>query len=257
VRDGIPSAAEIQYREILERAAVDPLVVGVVVFGSRAAGPYAEDRSDVDAFVVVDASEDEAGRWQTAHGSPVEVWAVTLHAFRKHGLPGDPTAWNRPAFLRARVDLDKSDGEIAHIVDRKRRLDPEEARTLAAVALDDAINSIYRGLRNLEGGRVLAGRLDALESVAPLLTCVFALERRVRPFNKWLEYELDQEPLSTAAFSELTARIGALIGDPTPGRLRAAFRMLEEPARNAGHGPVIDGWEPDVAWLRGEPARRS
>jgi hypothetical protein len=35
-------------------------------------------------------------------------------------------------------------------------------------------------------------------------------------------------------------------------RLRAAFRMLERAARSTGHGAIVDGWEPDVAWLRGD-----
>ena len=249
-------AVEAAYAALLERARGDPAVVGVVVFGSRAAGPYARDDSDVDAFVVIDGSPEAAAAWSTPHGSPVEVWAMTLEAFRAHALPGDAAAWNRPALIRARADLDKLDGEIGRIVDRKRRLEPDEARALVDSALDDAINSMYRALRNLEGGRELGGRLDALESIGPLLTTVFALEGRVRPFNKWLAFELEQEPLRTPAFAGLLERIAGLTAEPAAEHIRAAFRMLEGPARAAGHGAVVDGWEPDVAWLRGEAAYR-
>jgi predicted nucleotidyltransferase len=244
--------ADAAYAALLERARVDPAVVGVVVFGSRAAGRYATEASDVDAFVVVDGSPEAAAEWQTPHGSLVEVWAMTLDAFRAHALPGDAAAWNRPALIRARVDLDKLDGEIGRIVDRKRRLEPDEARALVDSALDDAINSMYRALRNLEGGRELGGRLDALESVGPLLTTVFALEGRVRPFNKWLAFELEQDPLRTPAFARLLEGVDALTTRPTAERIREAFRMLEGPARAGGHGAVVDGWEPDVGWLRGE-----
>jgi predicted nucleotidyltransferase len=244
------------YARLLERAAEDPGVVGVVVFGSRAAGPYATQVSDVDAFVVVDGPESEARAWATPHGSPVEVWAVTLEAFRRHALPGDEFTWNRPSFVRARVDLDKLDGEIGAIVDRKRRLSADEAGPLVDAALDDAINSMYRALRNLEGGRALAGRLDALESIGPVLTTVFALEGRVRPFNKWLAFELADEPLRTPAFGDLTERLEAIVADPTADRIRDAFRLLERAARDAGHEAIVDGWEPDVAWLRGESGYR-
>ena len=244
------------YAELLERARADPAVVGVVVFGSRAAGPYARDDSDVDVFVIVDGVADSTATWQTPHGSPVEVWAMTLDAFRTHALPGDDAAWNRPALIRARVDLDTLDGEIGRIVDRKRRLAPDEAGAIVDAALDDTINSMYRALRDLEGGRDLGGRLDALESIGSLLTTAFALEGRVRPFNKWLAFELELEPLRTPAFGDLLARVDALAADPTTDRIRDAFRMLEGPARAAGHGAVVDGWEPDVAWLRGEAAYR-
>ena len=78
--------AEAEYGRLLDRARAHPAVVGVVVFGSRASGPYAREDSDVDAFVVVDGAGDAAARWQTPHGSPVEVWAITLEAFRTHAL---------------------------------------------------------------------------------------------------------------------------------------------------------------------------
>ena len=243
---------EAGYERLLGRARADPAVVGVVVFGSRAAGPYAREDSDVDAFVVVEGEPDAPRRWSTPHGSPVEVWAMTLEAFRAHALPGDEAAWNRPALIRARVDLDKLDGEIGRIVDRKRRLEPDEARAVADAALDDAINSMYRALRNLEGGRELGGRLDALESIEPLLTTVFALEDRVKPFNKWLVFELEQEPLRTAAFAGLLELVDVLSRKPTAANVRAAFTMIEGAARAAGHGAIVDGWEPDVPWLRGE-----
>ena len=254
---GAPGAVEAAYADLLDRARADPSVVGVVVYGSRAAGPYATPESDVDAFVVVAGSPERARAWRTPHGSPVEVWAMTLDEFRAHALRGDPFEWNRPALIRSRVDLDKLDGEIGRIVDRKRRLTDDEAHEVAAAALDDAINSIYRALRSLEGGRALAGRLDGQEAIGPLLATVFALEGRVRPFNKWLVFELETEPLRTAAFADLARRVERLSSDPTADRLRDAFRMLEGPARAAGHGDVVDGWEPDVAWLRGEAAYRA
>jgi hypothetical protein len=37
------------------------------------------------------------------------------------------------------------------------------------------------------------------------------------------------------------------------GAQQALFRDAERLAREHGFGEVIDGWEPDVAWLRGEP----
>jgi hypothetical protein len=252
----VPDRAEDEYADLLDRARRNPVVVGVVVFGSRAAGPFAQDISDVDCFVVVDGSAEEARAWQTPHGSLVEAWAMTFDAFRAHAEPGSSTAWNRPALIRARVDLDKLDGEIGQIVDRKRRLDSDEARALIDDALDGAINSIYRALRNLEAGRIVGWRMDALESLGPLLTAVFALEGRVRPFNKWLVFELAQEPLQTPAFGNLVERLEAFLADPSAERVRDAFRMIEDAARGQGHGAIVDSWEPDLAWLRGETPYR-
>ncbi|HEX5012686.1 MAG TPA: nucleotidyltransferase domain-containing protein [Candidatus Limnocylindrales bacterium] len=244
------------YVRLLVRAAEEPAVVGVVAFGSRAVGADITAQSDVDCFVVVDGSDEETRAWSTPHGASVEVWPVTLDAFRSHALPGDEFAWNRPSFIRARVDLDKLDGEVAAIVDAKRRLAPDEGRALVDAALDDAINSIYRALKSVEAGRLAAARLDAVEAIGPLLTTAFALESRVRPWNRWLEHELAEDPLRTTEFAGLLDVVAGLAGGATADQLRDAFRLLEGPARSAGHGPIVDGWEPDVAWLRGERAYR-
>jgi hypothetical protein len=115
---------------------------------------------------------------------------------------------------------------------------------------------MYRALRNLESGRSLGGRMDALESLAPLLTTVFALEGRVRPFNKWLVFELAEEPLQTPAFGNLVERLEAFLADPSAERVRDAFRMLEDAARAQDHGAIVDSWEPDLAWLRGDATYR-
>lgn len=242
---------EREYRVILHRARADPQVVGVVVFGSRGAGAYVTDVSDVDAFVVVDGPSDAVKAWRTPHGSSAEIWPISLEAFRTHALPGEPDTWNRPTFLRTRIDLDKLGGEIGRIVDRKRRLDPDEATKLADEALDGYINSLYRALRNLEGGRLLESRLDAIESIGPLLTAAFALEGRVRPFNKWLRLEVEEQPLALPGSRTVLERIEAIVADPTADNLRAAFREIEPDARATGHGAIVDSWEPDLAWLRG------
>jgi predicted nucleotidyltransferase len=248
-----PRAGSLEaYAAALARAEADPDVVGVVVFGSQAAGSFATAESDVDCFVVLGDGARDPDRWHTNHGDPVEIWAIQLAAFREHALRSSPTAWNRPAFLRARVDLDRLDGEIGRIVERKRRLTAEEAREVAPVALDDYLNSLYRGLRNLEGGRTIEGRLDAVESVSPMLTTAFAVEERVRPFNKWLRFELASEPLVEPEFADLATLADLIVGSPTPDRLREGFRRMEAVARRRGYGKVVDGWEPDVLWLRGD-----
>jgi hypothetical protein len=176
---------------------------------------------------------------------------MTPETFQTYALPGTRDAWNRPAFLFAKVEIDRLDGEIERLVERKRRLTVDEAKRIAAEALDDYINSLFRSLRNLEAGREVEGRLDAAETIPPLLTTAFAFDGRVRPFNKWLRYDLDREPL---AIDGLLERIDRVRRDADPGEQRSLFRDMEGLARASGHGATVDGWEPNVTWLRGEGA---
>ena len=234
------------YRAFLESAAADENVVGVVLSGSRGAGVFVTARSDFDVFVVTREPDD---RWPFVYGSAVEMVALTLDLFETYGLPGGRDAWNRPAFLFAKVEIDRLDGAIGRIVERKRRLTPDEATSIAAESLDDYINTLLRSLKNLEAGREPEGRLDAAESIPPLLKTAFALEGRVRPFNKWLRHDLEREPL---AVEGLLSRIDRIRRDADLGEQRAMFRDMERHARGGGHGAVVDSWEPNVAWLRGE-----
>ena len=71
---------------------------------------------------------------------------------------------------------------------------------------------------------------------------------RVRPYNKWLEWELRENPLPFDLDLRRLERI-ARTGDL--GEQQALFRDTEALARAHGHDTTIDGWEPDLAWLRG------
>lgn len=228
------------------RAEADPDVLGLVLMGSRGYGAHVGDASDYDVLVVVGRDPEP---WRSEHGASVESWPMTIERFRSHGLPGDRDAWNRPAFLGVRILLDRSDGEITRLVEAKRVLAPDEARMIGATSLDAYLNSLYRSLRNLEAGRSLEGRLDALESIDPLLTTSFALEGRVRPFNKWLRQELRSRPLALLDVLSLADELSAR---PDVEAQRRVFRRVEEAARLAGCGDVVDSWEPDVDWLRGK-----
>jgi hypothetical protein len=241
--DAATSAAE--FDAYVRRAEADPGVVGLVLMGSRGFDALVGEDSDYDLLVIVAGPLEP---WATEHGSSVESWPMTLERFAAQGLPGSPDAWNRPAFLGVRVVLDRTAGEIGRLIDRKRVLAPDEAAAIGAESLDGYVNSLYRSLRNLEEGRDLEGRLDALESIGPLLTTVFAFERRVRPFNKWLGVELARQPL---AFGDLAAIADAIASRPTAATQRAVFRRIEASALLAGHGAVIDSWRPDVDWLCG------
>jgi hypothetical protein len=181
------------------------------------------EASDVDAIVVVRELQE---RYPSGHGSPVEVVEVT--DLRK--LPD----WFRPAVLWNEPLLDKT-GEVAEQLREITTVDPASA----AEPLDGYINLLYRSLKNARVGEELGALLDAQEALPYWLQFVFNVHGRIRPYNKWLAWELREHPLPVVVDLELRH-------DP-----HAWFRWTEELARERGLGQVVDGWEPDVSWLRG------
>jgi predicted nucleotidyltransferase len=244
---------------LLEDAEQDPDVLGVFVFGSRSRDGFADNCSDYDVVVVVrdDSSGGFQARWPCRHGAPVEVVTATLSEFVSHAEPGTESEWARYQYSNVRVLLDKT-GDVARVLDEKRGLPAEARDDLARAAVDGYINFTFRSLRNRLLGLAAAARLDAAESVPYLLTAIFALEGRVRPFNKYLEWELREHPLAEDAWSaeRLLPRLEKVL-DGVPEDQHALFRDVERVARGHGLNEVIEGWEPDVAWLRGDAPYRA
>ena len=216
--------------ELVERARADERVVGLFLGGSRAIGAGVRPESDYDMRLIVKAPVPELDR---PRGEYVDVGVMELERFREY------PDWDRYTLTHARVLVDKT-GEIQRVIDAKGRLSKEETQRIPPLALDAYMNSLYRALKRPG----LGSRLHTAESIAHLLTCLFALEGRVRPFHDYLEWELAHHPLDGWTSEEL---LGLIEGDQP-----ALFRKVETHVRERGLGDVVDSWEPDLAFIRGE-----
>ncbi|MEU6275634.1 hypothetical protein ABZ871_24940 [Streptomyces populi] len=228
-------------------AAADAAVVGLVLKGSRAHEGMTTEHSDHDLYVVLaDGVATDLARFAGHRTPELDLVVLSLDGFRAVGMPG----FERYALARGRVVLDRLDGTITRILADKARLDAGEAFREADEWLDAYANSLYRSVKNARDGHALAARLDAADSVRFLLESLFALDRRPRPYNKYLEWELARFPLPGWDTGRLLDTVGLVsaTGDvPTQRRL---FARVETVARQAGHGAVLDAWGPDLRLMR-------
>ncbi len=168
-------------------------------------------------------------------------------------------------------------GGIARVLADKARLDADEAFTRAGDLLDAYANSLYRSVKNARDGQPLAARLDAADSVGFLLELLFTLDRRPRPYNKYLRWELDRYPLPGWDTGGL---LGAVDRIAATGDVRAQQRLFARveaavrgpgSARSSTHGgrsrphasgttvtlaPRPDVRAPSGASATGAPGRR-
>jgi len=235
------------FEDLLEVARSREEIVGLYLFGSRGRDFMVDERSDWDVCVVLtgpEAREAFEREFPFAHGAPVEIVTATLAELR-----GNRSEHGRYAAAHAQVVVDKTGGELARVVAEQESLAPGSRDAIVREALDDYVNQTYRSLR-------YGTRLDAVEAVPPALRTIFALDGRVRPYNKYLEWELRHHPLAGWSAEDLLPLLDrVLTGEPEAQR--ELFRQVEAAARRDGFGDVIDGWEPDVAWLRGEGEYRA
>jgi hypothetical protein len=219
--------------DLLADARADDNVIGLVLYGSRARGAFVTERSDWDVYVVV---REHRGDRPFRRGERVETVELTLEELRDPAGLRYHLAWIEP-------QLDKT-GEVTEAL---REVTAVDSAT-AGEPLDAYVNSYYRSAKNDRVGLELASLLDAQESVPHWLEFVFTVHGRLRPFNKWLGWELREHPLPVDVDLQRLERIGRTGAIEDQQEL---FRVTEALAREYGHGATIDGWEPDVAWLRG------
>jgi hypothetical protein len=115
-------------------------------------------------------------------------------------------------------------------------LTPAEAEDFACEQLDGYINFVYRAAKNSRDGRPDLARLEEIEAAPWFLETLFALHGRVRPYNKYLRWELDTHPLPAPWTADFL--INTLIERPS-----ALFTDLEPLARDRGLADVVDGWD--------------
>ena len=227
-----------EFSTLVDELSADDNVAGLILGGSRGRGVYVREESDWDLYVVLHDSADlaeYATRFPSRHGDRVEVILRS-----RSGLAGEP-AWNRYTFCHVEPLLDRSDGWLTDTLRALTTVDPASA----AEPLDGYINLYVRALKGTdESGRMF----DAAESVWWFLEFVFAVHGRLRPYNKWLRWELEHHPLTWNDLPRLEriVRTGELADQ------QALFRGAEALARERYLGAVIDSWEPDVARLRGD-----
>lgn len=218
----------------VDQAAADPNVAGVVLTGSHARG-LATARSDYDVILV---KREQSEPWRhDVRTAELDVAEGTVDA-----LADTSTLWQRYAYRGAKVLLDRLDGRIAELVERQATPTKDEAVDWSRSNLDGYVNQLYRAAKCRRDRSPDAARLNEMESVPWLLSTVFALHGRLRPYNSYLDWELDTYPLSPFWNTELRARRVAV----SAFRLFTAVTAL---AREQGHGDVLDSWGDDIALI--------
>jgi hypothetical protein len=238
-------------QSLLPDAEGDQGVLGVILTGSLAREGTSTPHSDADLFVII--APEARSRWATARSPELDIAVfepseLSSPALYQESLDG----WSlRYAFAHAIVLLDKLDGGIQELVDKQATLSELDARAVVAGAVDGYINFAVRSLKSFRDGRSLEAHLDACESLPYAGGAIFGLEQRVRPYNKYLSWELERYPLENESFaaSWLLPTFERILGSGDADAQKDLFATIEATARRNNFGDVFDGWGEDLALL--------
>jgi hypothetical protein len=211
---------EPELRELVAQAEADPDAIGLVLFGSAAAGS-AHEESDLDVWYVV-RSEPPPPRSRVGR---LELIPATVAGLR------DAPAWLKPALAYAKVLWDPS-GELEPVVTAAQTVSREETAEL----YDGYLNDLYRSLKAWRQGLELAARVECGRSLRFLGELLFALEGRRAPYPKeWAGKLGDVEPLVLEV---------ARTSDP---RLQQELcRRVAQLAADRRYGDVYNAWNGDI-----------
>ena len=235
--------------ELAERTDADhgDALLGLVLSGSAGRG-MATERSDLDVYVVL---TDEAARARRSTKSPaVDEIPVSISDLEDVEPFGSQGWWHRWSFAWAPTLLDRTSGRIPTALRRQATLTPEESDTVLIDhdRLDGWVNYAYRALKSDRDDRRLESRLDAAESMPWLLDVVFALAGRVRPYHKYLPWELREHPLPDWPADVLQPLLDRTL-DGDPAAIRQTFERIKSgcAAYDAARGhdrtrDIIDSW---------------
>lgn len=219
--------------------------------GARGKG-LCTSRSDYDVYLVIaDGVDPAAIRLGVDYDDGVDLVGMwTLDAFADYAV-ADDYEWNRYNFAHLQPTVDKV-GSLQDLCDAKEWLPGDKARASAEVLIGVYLNYRFRAVKNQADGNFEAAALDAAESAAGMLDFIFTAESRVRPYNKFLSWELDIHPLEHDWGIAMQPSTPVQLVRTADAALQAAcFRGLEGVARRLHYGSVLDSWRPsELALMR-------
>jgi hypothetical protein len=222
-------------------------LLGMVLSGS-AARDLVTEHSDLDVIVVL-TDEAAAGR-STTKSREVDEVVDSWSELRTVGSFGTEDWWYRWSYAWAPVLLDRTGGDLTDAVRRQATLSPDEADGVLVDhdRLDGWLNFAYRALKGQRDGRPFETRLDAAESVPWLLDVVFAMAGRVRPYNKYLAWELRTHPLEGWPADELLGLVQRTLDGDVRAihesfvRVRAACSSYDASRGHTRTTDMVAGW---------------
>lgn len=230
--------------QLKEEAEKDPNIISLFLTGSRGKR-MTTDLSDYDAIMVVKDKvfKKYKNKYKNYGKIDFDLSVMTIKELDNYAAWGGPSAWDRYNFAHLNVDIDKT-GKIQQMLDKKTIVPKEKRKDFISGSLDHYLNQVYRYIKNLRDGNKEAAHLEAAESIPPLLDALFALEGRVKPFHKYLSWELINFPLAKLPWSQdkFVNNLIRVLKSADLKTQQEILKKVEHLFKKEGFGLVFDNW---------------
>ncbi len=240
------------FAQLLVEAKADPNILGFWLGGSRGKG-FATRFSDWDVeFVIKDEVLEEYKKKYPRYKYPnMELLLCSLSYFKKCAGWGTEEQWGRYDYAQIKALVDKT-GDLQSLIDEKGKIPEAEVKKFITGALDAYINFVYRSLKCIRDGYFLGARLEATIEIGLFFDLIFALhDGRLRPFYKYLEWEMETNPLVNIPIPHpvILNKVTRILDDADPATQQELFAMMDMVFTNAGYGDVFKSWDKESMTL--------
>jgi len=242
------------FQELVKQVKKDPNVLGLILGGSRGKGLVTKV-SDYDVNLVVKNNcmkkcEREYDRYDV---KGIDLVVYSLSVFNKYAAWGSSEVWDRYDFFQAKVLVDKTNGKIKKIATEKGRIPKSKIKSVVVSSLGGYLNSVFRSLKSHRDKSKLAARLEAIESILYFISALFALDGRLKPYHKYLEWELKKHPIKKWSWGGIrtTNHLTRIL---EKGDVKTQLELLvivEKTFRRYGYRQVFEDWKDELKWMKG------
>lgn len=239
------------YERILKEAQENENIVGFILVGSRGKG-FENEHSDFDAVMVVKDTEANflRNKYEKTTLENVDLTVHSLSDFKKFAGWESPESWDRYNYAHVKILIDRTNGELEKIVCEKGHIPQNKLDKFIDWWIDGYINGVYRSVKCIRNKNLFGAHLEAANSMLDLLTLVFAMNGRHRPFLGYVEKELKTYPLKNLPWTsgEFVTKIKKVLETADLKTQQELLSGIEKISREMNHGHMFDGWKGKDKW---------
>ena len=238
------------YKKILKESQENEDIVGLILVGSRGKG-FDNEYSDYDMIMIV---KDDV--WKTIYDKyePLSLDNVDLNIysqtdFNKYAGWESADAWDRYDYAHTKILVNKTE-DLQKILDKKGTIPKEKQKEFIESWIDGYVNGVYRSVKCIRNNNLLGAHLEAVNSMLDILTLVFGMNGRHRPFLGYIEKEMRVRPLERLPWSpdEFFKKLKKVLETADLETQQELLKGIEKMSREMNYGYMFDGWEGKDKW---------
>jgi hypothetical protein len=238
-------------QELIAIANSDSNILGLFPTGSFGKGMIT-DKSDYDVTIIIrDKVKNEYQvKYKGFGGVLCDLSIKTMGELKEAANWGGSMAWDRYNYAYLKTEVDKT-GKIQKLIDEKGVVPADKRGEFVSASLDGFINQVYRSVKCFRDGNKIASQLEAADGLPSLLNAIFGLEGRIKPFYKYLDWELTNRPLKKLPWpkDEFIALLLKIVQTGDLTTQQTILKTLEKSYREEGFDSLFDSWGEMLPWM--------